>query len=187
MEMSLSENLRQCRIVIRDVEKEETIADTTIIAHDMDRGHIAVEADGFEVAEGVVISALVFSKSGLFETQGTVGARDGNKMGIVLYEGSDKDDRHAVRYQVNITGVVDQITRQGEKISDNFEITVLNMSSIGLLAQAPKGRIKDEDTIRFAAVTKGQRIIITAHVERVEACGDGKEDVGCSVQLVNLG
>lgn len=185
--MSLSENLRQCRIVIRDVEKEETIADTTISAHDMESSRIEVDAEGFEVEEGAVISALVFSKSGLFETQGTVGARDGNKLIIVLYEGSDKDDRHAVRYQVNITGKVDLITRQGEKIPDNFEITVLNMSSIGLLAQAPAGCIKDEDTIRFSAVTRGQRIIITAHVERVEADENGMENVGCTVQLVNLG
>lgn len=187
MEMNLSENLRQCRIVIRDAEKEETIADTTISAHDAENSHIEVDTDGFDVAEGTVVSALVFSKSGLFETQGTVGAKDGNKLIIVLYEGSDKDDRHAVRYQVNINGMVDMITRQDEKIPESFEITVLNMSSIGLLAQAPKGRIKEEDVIRFSAVTKGQRIIITAHVERVESCEDDRENVGCTVQLVNLG
>ncbi len=185
--MSLSENLRQCRIVIREVAQGETIADTIIIAHDIESGKIEIETDVFNVEEGSVISALVFSKSGLFETQGTVGIREGNKSAIVLYEGSDKDDRHAVRYQVNINGTVDMITRQNEKISENFDITILNMSSIGLLAQAPAGRIKDEDNIRFAAVTKGQRIIITAHVERVETCENGKENVGCTVQLVNLG
>jgi len=185
--MSLNENLKQCRIVISEAAQGETIADTSIVSHDMETSRITIETDKFPVKEGATISALVFSKSGLFETQGTIEVQSGNHTEIVLYEGSDKDDRHAVRYQVNIQGKVDLITRQEEKIYGDFEITVLNMSSIGLLVQAPQGNIKSGDTIRFSAVTKGQRIIITAHVERVEADEDGKEKVGCTIQLVNLG
>lgn len=185
--MSLSENLKQCRIVIRDAGTDETIADTIIAAHNTGNGRIEIDADDFSLAEGTVISALIFSKSGLFETQGTIEVRDGSKTVIVLYEGSKKDDRHAVRYQVNINGIVDRITRQGERISDHFEIMVVNMSSIGLLLQAPAGCLRDGDTIRFSAVTKGQKIFITARVERVESGGDGRENVGCTVQLVNFG
>lgn len=185
--MSLSENLKQSRIVIREAAQGETIADTTIVSHDMETSRITIETESFPVEDGATISALVFSKSGLFETQGTVGTKSGNSIEIVLYEGSDKDDRHAVRYQVNIQGKVDLITRQGEKLYEDFEIAVLNMSSIGLLAQAPQGTIKDGDVVRFSAVTKGQRIIITAHAERVEADGEGLEKVGCTIQLVNLG
>lgn len=185
--MSLSEDLRQCRIVIRETAKGETIADTTILTHDMTTSRIEIETDGLTVKEGVTISALVFSKSGLFETQGTVGAGDGNRTKIVLYEGSDRDDRHAIRYQVNINGTVDSITRQDEKITGDFEITVLNMSSIGLLVTAPEGRIKEGDIVRFLAVSKGQRIIITAQTTRVETEGEGKERIGCTIQLVNFG
>ena len=139
------------------------------------------------VEKGATISALIFSKSGLFETQGTVESKDGSKTAIVLYEGSDKDDRHAVRYQVNISGTVDQITRQGEKLSGGFEIHVLNMSSIGLLLLAPEGMIQEGDIIRFAAITKGQRIIITAHAARVGSHESGEEKIGCTIQFVNLG
>lgn len=185
--MSLNENLRQCRIVIRESAQGETIADTTILTCNVETSEIEIETDSFPVEEGATISALVFSKSGLYETQGTVGAKDGKKTVIALYEGSDKDDRHAVRYQVNITGTVDTITRKEEKIPGDFEITVLNMSSIGLLVQAPEGRIEENDVIRFSAITKGQRIIITAQATRVEEVEAGKEKIGCTVQLVNLG
>ncbi len=185
--MSLNENLKQSRIVIREAAQGETIADTNIVSHDMESSRITIETESFSVEEGATISALVFSKSGLFETQGTIGTKNGNSIEIVLYEGSDKDDRHAVRYQVNIQGKVDLITRQGEKLYEEFELAVLNMSSIGLLIQAPQGAIKDGDIVRFSAVTKGQRIIITAHAERVESDIEGKEKVGCTIQLVNLG
>ncbi len=185
--MGLNDNLKQSRIVIREAAQGETIADTTIVSHDMETGRIAIETESLPVEEGATISALVFSKSGLFETQGTIDAKNGNSTEIILYEGSEKDDRHAVRYQVNIQGKVDLITRQEEKYYEEFEIDVLNMSSIGLLAQAPQGAVKEGDTIRFSAVTKGQRIIITARAERVAANSDGKEKVGCTIQLVNLG
>lgn len=181
------EDLRQCRIVIRETVNGDTIADTTILAHNQETSEIQIEADAFLVEEGATISALVFSKSGLYETQGTVGAKDGAKTTIALYEGSDKDDRHAVRYQVNIAGTVDTITRGEDKFPGEFELTVLNMSSIGLLVQAPEGRIKANDVIRFSAVTKGQRIIITAQATRVEEVDAGTEKIGCTIQLVNLG
>lgn len=184
--MSLSENLTQCRIVVREAAQGETIADTVIVAHDMESSRIEIETKHPVLEEGATISALIFSKSGLFETQGTVGAVEGSRAELVLYEGSEKDDRHAIRYQVNITGMVDSIVRAEEKLSEQFEITVYNMSSIGLLVQAPAGRIKEGDVIRFFAVTKGQRIIITARAERVEAVED-REKVGCTIQLVNLG
>ena len=185
--MNLSENLRQCRIVIRETAQGETIADTVIVSHDTETGRVEVEAEALAVEKGATISALIFSKSGLFETQGTVESKDGSKTAIVLYEGSDKDDRHAVRYQVNISGTVDQITRQGEKLSGGFEIHVLNMSSIGLLLLAPEGMIQEGDIIRFAAITKGQRIIITAHAARVGTHESGEEKIGCTIQFVNLG
>ncbi len=181
------EDLRQCRIVIRESAQGNTIADTTILASNTEKSEIEVEIEGFNLAEGDTISALVFSKSGLYETQGTIGPLEGQRITIALYEGSDKDDRHAVRYQVNITGTVDTITRQDEKLPGEFELTVLNMSSIGLLVQAPEGKIKENDVIRFSAVTKGQRIIITAQATRVEEVDNGKEKIGCTVQLVNLG
>lgn len=181
------EDLRQCRIVIRESVNGDTIADTTILVHNQETSEIQIETDAFMVEEGATISALVFSKSGLYETQGTVGTKEGTKTTIALYEGSDRDDRHAVRYQVNITGTVDTITREGDKLPGEFELTVLNMSSIGLLVQAPQGRIKENDVIRFSAVTKGQRIIITAQATRVEEVDAGTEKIGCTIQLVNLG
>ena len=93
-----------------------------------------------------------------------------------------------MRYRVNIQGEVDRIVRPSEgKISEAFGITVLNMSSIGLLIQAPEGRIREKDVIRFSAVSKGQRLSITAEAMRVAGADNGMENIGCSVQLVNLG
>ncbi len=186
--MSLNEDLRNCRIVIRDVNTGKTIADTTILTYDAGSGTIEVGTDRIILPEGEQISALIFSVSGLFESHGTVGAKDGKKTTISLYEGSSKNDRQAVRYQVNIRGEVDSIVRSDVgKLPGGFEITVLNMSSIGLLVQAPEGRIQAGDKIRFSAVSKGRRITITAQAMRVEEVKSGKEKIGCSILLVNLG
>ena len=186
--MSLQEDLKNCRIVLRDVETGRTIADTMILSHDGASDVIRISTEGIFLEKGTKISALIFSKSGLFENQGTVGGRENDDTLITLYEGTARNDRHAVRYRVNIQGEVDRIVRPGVgKINDPFGITVLNMSSIGLLVQAPAGRVQEKDVIRFSAVSKGQRLIITAEAMRVAGADNGMENIGCSIQLVNLG
>ena len=186
--MELHENLDNCRIILRDVESGRTIADTMILTYDGTKDSIRIATEGIFLDEGTKISALIFSRSGLFENQGTVGGREADATQITLYEGTSRNDRHAVRYRVNIQGEVDRIVRPSEgKISESFGITVLNMSSIGLLIQAPEGRIREKDVIRFSAVSKGQRLSITAEAMRVAGADNGMENIGCSVQLVNLG
>ena len=186
--MGQNGDLKNCRIVIRDVSTGETIADTTILTYDMVTKKVEISVDQVELPAGAVISALIFSPEGLLENQGTVGDRDGERVVITFYEGTAKNDRQALRYQVNIQGEVDAITRPGVgKLPGEFMITVLNMSSIGLLIQAPEGKIQREDIVRFSATTKGQRIIITALATRVEQIEAGMEKIGCSIQLVNLG
>lgn len=186
--MSLNEDLRHRRIVIQDAQTGKTMADATIIKYDVETGEIEIDAKQLELPEGAAISALIFSESGLYESHGVVKERQGGRISIALYEGMARDARQAVRYQVNIRGEVDSIVRPREgKLAGGFEITVLNMSSIGLLLQTPEGRIKEGDTIRFSATSKGQRIIITAEATRVETADSGREHVGCSIRLVNLG
>ena len=186
--MGQNEDLQNGRIVIRDVSTGETIADTTILTYDTVTKRVEVSVEQPKLQTGAVVSALIFSPEGLLENQGTVGERDGDRAVIMFYEGTSRNDRQALRYQVNIEGEVDSITRPGVgKLSGGFMVTVLNMSSIGLLLQAPEGRLQKEDTVRFSATTKGQRIIITALVTRVEQIEAGMEKVGCSIQLVNLG
>ena len=71
--------------------------------------------------------------------------------------------------------------------SRRFSIILLNMSSIGILIRVPEGRVQVADVLRFSAISKGQRLIITAKVMRMEEVKDEMEKVGCSIQLVNLG
>lgn len=186
--MGLHEDLKNCRIVVRDVESGQTIADTMILTYDEQSDAIRIATDGVALEKGRKISALIFSRSGLFENQGTVGDREAEETLITLYEGTARNDRHAVRYCVNIQGQIDRITRPSVgKIDETIDITVLNMSSIGLLVQVPEGKIREKDVIRFSASSKGQRLVITAEVMRVAESEGGTEKIGCSIQLVNLG
>ena len=186
--MSLNEDLKNRRIVIRDVESERTIADTVILTYDETKEQIEIESGQEALTMGTTISALIFSTAGLYESHGTVGETGNGKTVITLYEGTARNDRHAVRYQVNIHGTVSSVTRSsGEKLEREFDIIVLNMSSIGLLMEAPAGEIQQGDVIRFSAVSKGQRIVITAEAMRVGKISPERERIGCSVRLVNLG
>lgn len=192
--MRLSEDLRNHRIVIRDTGTGETVADTIITAYDAEASELTIDTDQITLKEGTAISALIFSANGLFESQGVIRAQAEGKTFIRLSEGRGRDERQAVRYQVNIRGEVEFVSRPGEgKLPGGFEILLLNMSSIGLLIQAPGGRIQTGDTIRFTAVSKGQRLAITVEATRVEKVDSDsdkdsdKEKVGCSIRLVNLG
>lgn len=186
--MGLNEDLTNCKIIIRDADTGRTIVDSTILSYDAETGEMEVSTGRILIPDGTVVSALIFSVNGLYESHGTVGAKDGKKTLITLYEGTAKNDRQAVRYQVNVHGEVESVIRPDQgKLPGGFEITLLNMSSIGLLVQLPEGRVQVGDVIRFSAVSKGQRLTITAKAMRVEEVKDGKENIGCSIQLVNLG
>lgn len=186
--MGLNEDLRNCRIVIRDAETGRTVADTTILTCDDRNERIEIASGKGALKEGTRISALIFSSAGLYESHGTVGEAREERTAVVLDEGTGKNDRQAVRYRVNIQGNIDYINRPSEgKLRDNFDICILNMSSIGLLVQAPAGRIKEGDVIRFSATSKGQRLSITAEATRVAGAEKDQENIGCKIQLVNLG
>lgn len=186
--MGLNEDLRNCKIIIQDAETGRTIADTLILAYDSATSEIEIDASHIAIPAGTVVSALIFTSNGLYESHGTVGSGEGGKTHITLYEGTGKNDRRAVRYQVNVPGDVESVTRPGQgKLPGGFPITLLNMSSIGLLVQAPEGRIQVGDILRFFVNSKGQRLAITAEAARVEEVSGGKEKVGCNIRLVNLG
>ena len=186
--MSLNEDVRNCRIVVRDTQSGRTIVDTTILTYDKATGQVTIASEGIDVKEGSLISALVFSSAGLYESQGTVAVNREKCTVITLYEGTDKDGRQAVRYRVNIRGIVDYVAKpSGKKIREEFEINVLNMSAIGILMQAPQGKIRPGDTIRFSALSKGQRLNVTVEATRVAEAEEGKENIGCSVRLLSLG
>lgn len=186
--MSLHEDVKGCRIVVRDVTTGKTIADSDILSCDVESGKIEVGTDRIVLPKGREISALVFGKSGLFESRGYVGTKTGKKTQLFLDSGTEKNDRQAVRYQVNIHGTAETITTPaGEKREGGFELLIFNMSEIGLLLQVPAGKIHPGDIIRFSAVSKGRCITITAEANRVEEQHGGKERVGCAIQLVNLG
>lgn len=186
--MSLNEDLKNCKIIIRDAKTGKTIADTVILTYDAGTGQIEVGTNRIVIPMGLTVSALIFSASGIFESHGTVGAKEGKKTRITLCEGSGQNDRQALRYQVNIRGEAEYVVRPEKgKLPGGFGITLLNMSSIGILIQVPEGKVQVGDTIRFAATGKGRRLTITALALRVEHAGAGKEKIGCSIQLVNLG
>lgn len=186
--MRLSEDLKNHRIVIRDIGTGDTVADTMIAAYDADANEITLDTDQTALEEGAEVSALIFSANGLYESHGIIKGTTEGKTCILLSEGRGRDERQAVRYQVNICGEVDFVNRPGEgKLPGGFEILLLNMSSIGLLIQAPQGRIQTGDTIRFTAVSKGQRLAITVEATRVEKAEADQERVGCSIRLVNMG
>lgn len=186
--MRLSEDIKNHRVVIRDTGTGETVADTTIVAYNAEVNEITLETDRLALEEGAEVSALIFSANGLYESHGIIRRQADGRIAVRLSEGRGRDDRQAVRYQVNIRGEVDFVNRPGEgKLPGGFEILLLNMSSIGLLIQAPEGRIHTGDTVRFTAVSKGQRLIITVEATRVEKAEQDKEKIGCSIRLVNLG
>lgn len=186
--MGLHEDVKGCRIVVRDATTGKTIADSDILSCDVVSGRIEVSTDRIVLPKSREISALVFGKSGLFESRGHVGNKTGKKTELFLDSGTEKNDRQAVRYQVNIRGTVETVTRStGEKENGGFEVVVSNMSEIGLLLQVPAGKIGQGDVVRFSTISKGRCITITAEANRVEEPQGEKQRVGCKILFVNLG
>lgn len=178
--MALFEDLRNKRVIISSLIPPQTLADTLVKSFDKLNNAITVSVAGLTPDRFPKVAALIFTSKGVFDCMGTV--KTGHMAGevvISLYKSEEKNDRAAVRYDVNMFGVLNEFTRDKSVITRSFAVNIINMSSSGILFRAPAGNLKVNDVVKITSVAKGQRLAMTGEIVRKQNTTIQSEEYGC--------
>lgn len=181
--MLFKSDLTRCRIIINSLEGKNKIADTYIKRFNASTDIGTIDADSVRGVEDQKVSALVFTKEGLLECNGTLRSTRSVDVEICFYQSNVKNDRGATRYDVNMMGNVTAVLKKvsGEIVKDTFPCQVINMSATGILISGPSQRLKIGDIPSISAFKDGHRLRIIGEVVRVHDSNVQTEMFGCKI------
>lgn len=181
--MLFKSDITNARIIVNTLEGNQKIADTYIKRFNSSTDIGILDADNFRGVESQKVSALVFSRDGLMECNGTIRNTPGLEIEICFYQTNEKNDRGATRYDVNMMGNVTAVLKKvtGEILKDTFPCKVVNMSATGVLISGPSQRLKVGDVPSISAFKDGHRLRIVCEVVRVHDSNVQTEMFGCKI------
>lgn len=184
--MAKMKNLENCRIILHSPKTGQTLAETSVASYDSGRRLLHVRADELASLSGQPVSALVFGNAMLYEVFGVLTNRViSNEREITLYRESEINNRKGVRYNVDMPAIITSIThyRNNIPVSQTTAYTahIINMSSVGILLQAPAGNINVDDVIKITAIKSLLRLRLECKVIRLQDCNIQSDWFGCTI------
>ena len=160
----LEKEIKNHRIIIKDADSNQTIADTEVIRYNTS-------------VNSVVISAKNIPKKNYYEVE------------VFLGKYETIEDRHAVRYSLALEGIVVGRYIDGEEIA--FEkplpIRTANMSSTGILLRADDGCFQKNERYALLLRTNAGELKMQCEVVRIMNSDGGTADYGCRIRQVQWG
>lgn len=134
--------LKNRRILIKNVEDDTVIADTTILRFNSVSNSVMIRADSLQIKKSYNISAMIFMDKRLCEFSGTLkGAAVENEVEVFLGKSKEKESRARTRYPITLEGSIKGVYIDTKEISlhKSIHIKTVNMSASGVLLQADVG------------------------------------------------
>lgn len=182
--MSGGINVKNCRIIIKDINYDKTVADTYITGYDWDANIIRVSTTSLKYRDCGDISALIFGKDGFYEYYGKIkGANVANETVVALYSGQERKGRTSRRYDLQTKGHVTQIKLENVYVvlHKPIEFSTLNISSTGLLFRTSSDSFKKNDRICLGVMLEGKELRLECRVIRVQNSDLREEEFGCRI------
>lgn len=181
--MIWGEDLRNLKVVVRDTKTGKTIADTTVRYYNKQFDVIRIDSDGISDEMYSRVEVLLFSQKGSFKCSGTVrGNGRTGEVDIALYNGNEADDRGAVRYSLEMPGVLNMVLRPGEGAKEmSVAVMVLNMSTTGFLFRAPTGVLEKNDIVKINCLFKGRHLALQGEIVRTQNMDIQSIEYGCKL------
>lgn len=184
--MGFRGDLKNCRVLIKDVEGKRLLADTRITDYDIYKNIAKIRPSSLTVkAEEVKngpISALVFCDNGLYEYSGSLRiVLIANEVEIKLFSGKQKESRKHLRYDIKLPGNVQALIIENQRIllRKPIEITSKNISKTGVLIQAMTGSFEPGDCLQLSLRLKDMEISGDYKVVRKQNGNLWTEEYGC--------
>ena len=135
-------NLKNSRVLIKDIKKNQVIADTTIKTYDAHASILTVRVSSLVTPTEGKVSLLIFDNDRILEFEGILRRPViANEVDIYLASGKEKEDRKHSRYTIRTKGIVSGIRFGKTMVSLRrpIEIETKNISATGVLLQAQAG------------------------------------------------
>lgn len=186
----MNENaVKNRRILIKNTEDGNIIADTKIIRFDSLTNSVHISADSLAVRKFYNISAFIFAEECLYEFPGTIrGALVDNEIEVFLGKSKEKEDRAKTRYPVALEGNIVGIIIEGKMIQlrKTMHIRTINMSANGVLMQADSGCFDIGHTFVLNLEVEDGRIELSCEIIRIQNSDMLTEEYGCRIREIGI-
>lgn len=181
--------LKNRRILIKNTEDGQIIADTKIIRFDSLTNSVHISADSLAVRKFYNISAFIFAEECLYEFAGTIrGALVDNEIEVFLGKSKEKEDRAKTRYPVALEGDIDGIIIEGKaiRLRKTMHIRTINMSANGILMQADSGCFRVGHIFSMDLAVESGRIALQCEIVRIQSSNMLTEEYGCRISGIEI-
>ena len=186
----MTENaLKNRRVLIRNIEDGQTIADTQIIRYDSVKNSIYIGAGSLSEIKNYNVSAFIFAKDCLYKFYGTIkNVTIDNEIEVILMEHTDKEQRSKTRYPVELEGNIDGIIVEGitAKLRKSINIHIINMSANGILLKADFGCFAVGDCFALNLKLEDCEIQLDCKIVRVQKSNMLTEEYGCRITGIEI-
>ena len=179
--------VKNCRILIKNAEDGQIIADTKITRFDSQRNLAYIRADSLKERKPYNVSAFIFAKKCLYEFSGTIrGVLAGAEVEVLLGKSTEKESRAKTRYPVAIEGNIDGIIIEGQmvKLRKPIHIQTINMSANGILMKADSGSFDIGDCFCMNLAVENSEIQLTCKVVRIQSSNMQTAEYGCRIREI---
>lgn len=181
--------IKNRRILIKNMENGEIIADTRILGFNSLTNSVSISADSLPDKKYYRISAFIFAEECLYEISGTIkGAMVDNEIEVFLGRSKEKEDRARTRYPVELEGVISHILIDGRKIRlrKPMDIRTINMSANGVLMKADTGCFTVGDGFVLTLTVERGTIVLHCGIVRINYSNMLTEEYGCRISGIQL-
>lgn len=170
------------RVVLRNAETGELVADTKIVECDSRRNILRVPAKSISVKEELRVDVLVFAQTGLQEFNGVLrGSSISDSVEVALSRGREKENRGSKRFPVHTEGVVEGILYKGTTVIFHRPIFIKtrNISRKGLLFSSYPDCFEIGSQLQLALDLQGHEFRAIYEVVRRQNGSTWSEEYGC--------
>ena len=182
--MVRQKGLRDCRVIIKDLQRDVTVADTHIMDHDPVSNSIWIRPPSQKLPADRRLGVLVFEPQGLREYAGSVtrGIME-NEIEVRLFRGKVKEARSSRRYTFHLEGEVRDIRVMDKDIPLRKPIAAqgLNISANGILLRSLRSSFRPRDRFKLYTTLNGKRCDLVCEVVRLQNGTLHSEEYGCRI------
>lgn len=179
--------LKNHRIMIKDTESGQLLADTKILRFDTLTNSAIISADSVAVRGLHSISAFIFAPDSLYESYGTLrGVVVENEIEVLLGKSQEKEDRKKTRYPVALAGQVNGVGIDEQMIGLRLAIPIetVNMSANGILMKTEMGSFEVGDSFRLLLEMEGRDVELDCNIVRLHSRDEMTEEFGCRITQI---
>jgi len=179
--------LKNRRIIIKDIENNRVLADTRIKHYNSLSNSVMISAGSLQEIKFYNISAIIFTEKGLYESCGTVrGIVTGNEIDVFLGKSREKEDRAKTRYPISAEGKVKGIYIDNKEVSlhRGIHIETINMSANGMLIKSEAGSFDVGEIFTLLLEIGKDMLELQCEIVRIHRSDMLIEEYGCRINEI---